>query len=115
MISSYDVISRLPTARLSPAAPQLILKHNAHAHCTNIVEVADGMDFFYQNKSHALKMLDFVSSVLPVRNRGASEKLISADTKSATANVQMTCACPPPRAPPAIIAIEHVTTPQISR
>lgn len=69
---------------------QLILKHNAHAHCTNIVEVADGMDFFYQNKSHALKMLDFVSSVLPVRNRGASEKLISADTKSATANVQMT-------------------------
>jgi nonsense-mediated mRNA decay protein 3 len=71
---------------------QLILKHNAHAHCTNIVEVADGMDFFYQNKSHALKMLDFVSSVLPVRNRGASEKLISADTKSATANVQMTCA-----------------------
>jgi nonsense-mediated mRNA decay protein 3 len=72
--------------------PQLILKHNAHAHCTNIVEVADGMDFFYQNKSHALKMLDFVSSVLPVRNRGASEKLISADTKSATANVQMTYA-----------------------
>jgi nonsense-mediated mRNA decay protein 3 len=71
---------------------QLILKHNAHAHCTNIVEVADGMDFFYQNKSHALKMLDFVSSVLPVRNRGASEKLISADTKSATANVQMTYA-----------------------
>jgi NMD protein affecting ribosome stability and mRNA decay len=86
------------------------------------VEVADGMDFFYQNKSHALKMLDFVSSVLPVRNRGASEKLISADTKSATANVQMTCACPPPPAqptptpphtcappgaPPAIIAIEQ--------
>ena len=52
------------------------------------------MDFFYQNKSHALKMLDFISSVLPVRNRGASEKLISADTKSATANVQMTCAAP---------------------
>ena len=64
------------------------------------MEVADGMDFFYQNKSHALKMLDFVSSVLPVRNRGASEKLISADTKSATANVQMTCACPPPPAQP---------------
>ena len=80
---------------------QLILKHNAHAHCTNIVEVADGMDFFYQNKSHALKMLDFVSSVLPVRNRGASEKLISADTKSATANVQMTYAAHHPPPPPA--------------
>ena len=63
-------------------------------------QVADGMDFFYQNKSHALKMLDFISSVLPVRNRGASEKLISADTKSATANVQMTCAQPPARTNP---------------
>jgi nonsense-mediated mRNA decay protein 3 len=95
--SSSSPFLKCPAVVVAPHhfRSQLILKHNAHAHCTNIVEVADGMDFFYQNKSHALKMLDFVSSVLPVRNRGASEKLISADTKSATANVQMTYPAPP--------------------
>lgn len=69
---------------------QLILKHSAHTHTTNIKEVPDGMDFYYQSKSHAMKFLDFLQCVVPIKNKGAAEKLISADVKSATANIKTT-------------------------
>jgi len=46
---------------------QLILKHNAHKETINIKEVKDGIDFFYSNRSHAIKMVEFLSAVVPVR------------------------------------------------
>jgi nonsense-mediated mRNA decay protein 3 len=46
---------------------QIILKHNAHKETINIKEVKDGLDFFYSNRSHAVKMVDFLSAVAPVR------------------------------------------------
>lgn len=46
---------------------QLILKHKAHNTATNIKETADGLDFFYSHRSHAMKMIDFLQTVVPIR------------------------------------------------
>ncbi|KAH3686644.1 hypothetical protein WICPIJ_002394 [Wickerhamomyces pijperi] len=63
---------------------QLILKHNAHVDTISIQESKDGLDFFYANKSHAVKMIDFLSSVTPIKNK-KSEELISQDIHAGTA------------------------------
>jgi nonsense-mediated mRNA decay protein 3 len=64
---------------------QLILKHNAHRDTTNIKEARDGIDFFYVSRSHAMKMLEFLSSVVPCRHK-ASEQLISTDIHTSVSN-----------------------------
>lgn len=68
---------------------QLILRHNAHTNCTNIKEVKDGIDFFYNHKSHAAKMVDFLQAVCPMRWK-TSERLVSADLHNNTANMKHT-------------------------
>ncbi|KAJ3129816.1 hypothetical protein HK098_008050 [Nowakowskiella sp. JEL0407] len=64
---------------------QLILKHNAHKDTSNIKEAKDGIDFYYGNRSHAIKMMDFLQSVVPVRTK-VSEQLISTDIHTSTSN-----------------------------
>jgi len=66
---------------------QLILKHNAHSQTVNIKEQHDGIDFFFSHRSHALKMIDFLRSVVPIRYK-ASEHLISHDANSNSYNYQ---------------------------
>lgn len=68
---------------------QLILKHNAHKDTINISEKRDGLDFFYTERNHAIKMVEFLAGVVPVRSKG-SEQLISTDTHSGTANYKFT-------------------------
>lgn len=68
---------------------QLILKHNAQKDTISIKEVRDGLDFFYSSRSHALKMVEFLGSVVPIRSK-ASEQLISSDTHTNTANFKYT-------------------------
>ncbi|EOD41232.1 hypothetical protein EMIHUDRAFT_351236, partial [Emiliania huxleyi CCMP1516] len=46
---------------------QLILKHRAHTDAINIVERRDGLDFFYEARSHAEKMTAFLQGVAPTR------------------------------------------------
>ena len=46
---------------------QLILKHNAHKDTTNIRETKDGIDFYYGHRGHAIKMLEFLSAVVPIK------------------------------------------------
>jgi len=70
---------------------QLIIKHGAHANTINIKERPDGLDFFYSHKSHAMKMIDFLQAVVPIKFR-SSEKLVSQDDKSNTANYKFTFA-----------------------
>uniref|UniRef100_A0A7S0ZHW2 60S ribosomal export protein NMD3 n=1 Tax=Timspurckia oligopyrenoides TaxID=708627 RepID=A0A7S0ZHW2_9RHOD len=60
---------------------QLILKQNAHEDALGIKELADGIDFYFLNKSHALKFLAFMGSVVPVRH-SVSEHLISHDANN---------------------------------
>lgn len=62
---------------------QLILKHNAHVDTISIQESKDGLDFFYASKSHAVKMIDFLSAVAPIKSK-KSEELVSQDIHSGT-------------------------------
>jgi hypothetical protein len=39
---------------------QLILKHNAHEQCINIKEIHQGIDFFFANRAHGQKFVDFL-------------------------------------------------------
>jgi nonsense-mediated mRNA decay protein 3 len=54
-----------------------------------VKEVKDGLDFFYTQRSHAIKMVEFLSAVVPIRSV-SSEQLLSSDTKSNTANFKFT-------------------------
>ncbi|KAF9577691.1 hypothetical protein BGW38_006935, partial [Lunasporangiospora selenospora] len=64
---------------------QLIIKHSAHKDTINIKECRDGLDFFYSSRSHAVKMLEFLTAVTPLKSK-ASEQLISTDIHSGTSN-----------------------------
>ncbi|KAM6498708.1 NMD3 family domain containing protein [Amanita muscaria] len=68
---------------------QLILKYGAQKDTVSVKEVKDGLDFFYASRNHAIKMVEFLASVVPVRSK-ASEQLLSADTHSNTANFKYT-------------------------
>jgi hypothetical protein len=46
---------------------QLILKHGAQKDTISVKEVRDGLDFFYSSRSHAIKMVEFLQSVVPIR------------------------------------------------
>ncbi|KAF5386529.1 hypothetical protein D9757_005910 [Collybiopsis confluens] len=71
------------------ALVQLILKHGAQKDTISVKEVKDGLDFFYSQRSHAIKMVDFLTGVVPIRSK-ASEQLLSSDTHSHTANFKYT-------------------------
>jgi nonsense-mediated mRNA decay protein 3 len=60
---------------------QLILKHNAHEKVLNVKETHDGLDFFFKNKGHAMRLLDFLQSVFPIKIK-TSKQLISQDDNS---------------------------------
>ncbi|KAF9077352.1 NMD3 family-domain-containing protein [Rhodocollybia butyracea] len=68
---------------------QLILKHGAQKDTISVKEVKDGLDFFYSQRSHALKMVEFLTGVVPVRSK-SSEQLLSSDTHTNTANFKYT-------------------------
>jgi nonsense-mediated mRNA decay protein 3 len=68
---------------------QLILKHRAHVRTINIKERPDGLDFYYSTRNDAIKMVDFLQSVAPVRLK-LSERLMSTDLQSNTANFKHT-------------------------
>lgn len=38
----------------------MILKHNAHDKVLNVEEKVDGLDFFYKNRTHAMRLVDFL-------------------------------------------------------
>lgn len=68
---------------------QLILKHNAHKDTISIRETKDGLDFFYAQRNHAVKMVDFLGAVTPVRSQKSSE-LISQDIHTSTKSYKFT-------------------------
>eukprot|EP01134_Creolimax_fragrantissima_P008096 CFRG8096T1 len=68
---------------------QLIIKHRAHTKTVNIKECSDGLDFFFESRSDAVKLVDFLSSCVPTKMK-TSERLISADVQNGTANFKHT-------------------------
>ncbi|CAK4077763.1 unnamed protein product [Aphanomyces euteiches] len=70
---------------------QLILKHRVHEKTTNIESQPDGVDFFFVERNHALRFVDFLQETVPISLKTA-KKLISADNHSNTANYKFTYA-----------------------
>ncbi len=68
---------------------QLILKHNAHQNTVSINEKKDGLDFFYTQRAHAIKMVEFLNSVVPIKTT-KSEQVISMDVHTSTTNYKFT-------------------------
>jgi len=68
---------------------QLILKTNLHANCVNIKQVHEGLDFYYANKQHGRRMVDFLATVVPCRTK-TSQRLISHDIHNNTYNYKDT-------------------------
>lgn len=62
---------------------QMLLKHNAADKVLKIEQVDDGLDFFYKNRSHAMRLIDYLETALPIRVK-ASKQLISHDCSSNT-------------------------------
>ncbi|KAF9478975.1 NMD3-domain-containing protein [Pholiota conissans] len=84
-----QVRQKVPHKRTFLYLEQLILKHNAQKDTISIKEVRDGLDFFYSQKSHAIKMVEFLTGVAPIKSK-TSEQLLSSDIHSSTANFKYT-------------------------
>lgn len=84
-----QIRQKVPHKRTFFYLEQLILKHNAHMDTVSIRESRDGIDFYYSQKNHALKMIDFLDAVAPLRYKRA-EELISMDTHTGTKNYKFT-------------------------
>lgn len=68
---------------------QLILKHDAASRAIRIKQMDQGIDFFFGNRSHAVKFVEFVGKVVPVRSRN-DKQLVSHDIKSNNYNYKYT-------------------------
>ncbi|KAL4628926.1 hypothetical protein ACB092_05G272700 [Castanea dentata] len=48
---------------------QLILKHDATASAIKIKQMEQGIDFFFSNRSHGVKFVEFIGMVAPMKSR----------------------------------------------
>ncbi|KAH1328735.1 ribosome-binding protein [Aspergillus fumigatus] len=87
--ASVQVRQKVPHKRTFLYLEQLILKHNAHQDTVNIKEAKDGLDFFFAQRNHAEKMVDFLSSVAPIKVK-KSQELISMDIHTSTKSYKFT-------------------------
>lgn len=84
-----QVRQKVPHKRTFLFLEQIILKHNAHKETISIEEKRDGLDFFYSQRAHAVKMCDFLGSVAPIRVQSSSS-IISLDVHTSTQNNKFT-------------------------
>ena len=68
---------------------QIILKSNIHEKCLKIKEVEGGLDFYFKNKNHAMRLVDFLQSIFLVKIK-QSKQLISHNENSNTYNYKFT-------------------------
>ena len=64
---------------------QLLLKHNAHSECINIMTFKDGMDFFFQQRQQAVRFISFLENYIPISKKH-TRKLVSADHNNNVGN-----------------------------
>lgn len=87
--AAVQIRQKVPHKRTFLYLEQLILKHGAHMDTVSIQEAKDGLDFFYSQKNHALKMVDFLANVAPIKCK-KSEELISTDIHSSSSSYKFT-------------------------
>ncbi|OAG29660.1 nonsense-mediated mRNA decay protein 3 [Nematocida displodere] len=68
---------------------QAILKAGLHNETTDIKGVQDGIDFFFNAKTPALKLVRFIEETLPARVK-YSEQLVTLDKKSSNSRYKLT-------------------------
>ena len=87
-----QVRQKVPHKRTFLYLEQMILKQGAHRETINIKEVPNGIDFFFSQRNHAEKFVDFLSSVSPVKTKKAQE-LISQDIHTSSKSYKFTFSC----------------------
>ncbi|CAK9039412.1 unnamed protein product [Durusdinium trenchii] len=87
-----QVRQKVPHRRTFCYLEQLILKSDAHAKVTSLKETREGLDFFFETKSHAQRFADFVEAHVPTKSK-QSRHLISHDANSNTYNFKYTIMC----------------------
>ncbi|KAH7687378.1 nonsense-mediated mRNA decay protein 3 [Dioscorea alata] len=88
-VATVQLRQHVPHRRTFFFLEQLILRHGAAARAVRIKETSSGVDFFFGHRSHAMKFVEFVSGVVPVRRR-SDKQLVSHDTKSNNYNYKYT-------------------------
>lgn len=71
---------------------QLIIKHNMQKKCIKIETQPDGIDFYFNHRSHAKGFIDFLKSVVPMIYKDARQ-LVSQDLKSNIYNFKYAYTC----------------------
>ncbi|ROT41900.1 nonsense-mediated mRNA decay protein [Sodiomyces alkalinus F11] len=89
--ASVQVRQKVNHKRTFLSLEQLILKHGAHQDTLNIKEMHEGLDFYFAEVNKAIKFVDFLTSVAPVRIR-KSQQLISQDVHTSTKSVKFSFA-----------------------
>lgn len=84
-----QVRQKVPHKRTFLYLEQIILKHSAHRETVNIKEVKDGLDFYFSQRNHAERFVDFLNSVAPVRTK-KSQELISTDVHTSAKSYKFT-------------------------
>lgn len=87
--ATVQIRQKVPHKRTFLYLEQMILKNNAHVNTVSIKEVKDGLDFFYGQKSHAIKMVDFLTSSVPAKYK-RSEELVSQDSHTDVSKYKFT-------------------------
>ncbi|KAF2723855.1 nonsense-mediated mRNA decay protein 3 [Polychaeton citri CBS 116435] len=87
-----QVRQKVPHKRTFLYLEQLILKQGAHKECINIKEVQNGIDFFFGQRNHAEKFVDFLTSVTPVKTK-KSQELISMDVHTSSKSYKFSFSC----------------------
>ena len=84
-----QVRQKVPHKRTFLWLEQLILKHSAHSDAVNVGELKDGLDFYFDQRSHAEKLVSFLQSVSPTRYK-TSEQLVSQDVHTGKGKTKLT-------------------------
>ncbi|GKV29024.1 hypothetical protein SLEP1_g38003 [Rubroshorea leprosula] len=88
-VAAVQLRQHVPHRRTFFYLEQLILKHGAASQAIKIKQVDEGIDFFFANRSHAMRFVEFVGKVTPLRNRH-DKQLVSHDPKSNNYNYKYT-------------------------
>ena len=88
-IACCQVRQHVPHKRTFFFLEQLILKHGADESCVSVKEIHAGIDFYFGSRAHAIKFLDFLTSVVPIRHRH-DKQLVSHDIHTSNYNYKYT-------------------------
>ncbi|XXG46670.1 hypothetical protein AAC387_Pa02g1457 [Persea americana] len=88
-VASVQVRQHVSHRRTFFYLEQLILRHDAAVRAIKIKQLDMGIDFFFGNRSHAVKFVEFLGNVVPIRSRH-DKQLVSQDSKSNSYNYKYT-------------------------